>query len=66
MRDYRAFELGADGQITRQFNFWARDDEAAKEQAWHLASSKGLELWRQDRKVAEWRGQRPTWLKMNR
>jgi hypothetical protein len=25
-----------------------------------------MELWRRDRKVAEWRGQRPTWLKMNR
>jgi hypothetical protein len=66
MRDYRAFELGPDGQITSRFDFSARDDEAAKEQARQVASGEGLELWRQDRKVAEWRGQRPTWLKMNR
>jgi hypothetical protein len=66
MRDYRAFELGPDGQITGRFDFSARDDEAAKEQARQVASGEGLELWRQDRKVAEWRGQRPTWLKMNR
>jgi hypothetical protein len=31
-----------------------------------LASADGLELWRQDRKVAEWRGQRPSWLKVRR
>ena len=66
MRDYRAFELGPDGQITSRFDFSARDDEAAKKQARQVASGDGLELWRRDRKVAEWRGQRPTWLKMNR
>jgi len=66
MRDYRAFALGPNGQITSRFDFSARDDEAAKEQARQVAFGEGLELWRQDRKVAEWRGQRPTWLKINR
>jgi hypothetical protein len=66
MRDYRAFELGADGQINSRFDFYAPDDEAAKEQARQFASGEGLELWRQGRKLAEWRGQRPSWLKINR
>jgi hypothetical protein len=66
MQEYRAYELGPDGQITSQFEFSARDDEAAKAQARLVASGTGLELWRRNRKVAEWRGQRPTWLKMNR
>ena len=65
MRDYRAFGLGPDGQSPAG-SISARDDEAAKEHARQVASGEGLELWRQDRKVAEWRGQRPTWLKMNR
>jgi len=33
MRNYRAFELGPNGQITSRFDFPAQDDEAAKEQA---------------------------------
>jgi hypothetical protein len=66
MRNYRAFELGPNGQITSRFDFPARDDEAAKEQARRVASAAGLELWRQDRKVAEWCGQRPSWLKVRR
>jgi hypothetical protein len=66
MWDYRAFELGPDGNVTSRFDFWAQDDEAAKEQARQVASGEALELWRHDRKVAEWRGQRPSWLKINR
>lgn len=66
MQDYRALKLGPDGHITSRFDFWARDDEAAKEQARQVASGQDLELWRHDRKIAEWRGQRPTWLKIKR
>jgi hypothetical protein len=66
MQDYRAFELGPDGQITSRFDFSARDDEAAKEQARQVASGQDLELWLHDRKIAEWRGKRPTWLKIKR
>jgi hypothetical protein len=62
MRDYRAFELGPDGHVTSR----ARDDEAAKEQARQVASGQDLELWRHDRKVAEWRGRRPTWVEIKR
>jgi hypothetical protein len=61
MRDYRAFELGPDGQITSRFDFSARDDEAAKAQARKVASGDGLELWRHDRKVALKRTFFPDW-----
>jgi len=64
MRDYRVLELRPDGHVTSQFDLSARDDEVAKEQALKAASSRDLELWRNDRKIAEWRGQRPTWLKV--
>jgi hypothetical protein len=66
MRDYHVLELRPDGHITGRLDLSARDDETAKEQARQAASSPDLELWRQDRKIAEWRGQRPTWLKVKR
>jgi hypothetical protein len=56
MRDYRALELGPDGHSTSQFDFLAQDDEAAKEQARWVAPGEDVELWRHDRKVAQWRG----------
>jgi hypothetical protein len=66
MKDYRVLELRPDGHITSRFDLSARDDEAAKEQALKAASSQELELWRNDRKISEWRGQRPNWLKVRR
>jgi len=60
------FGLGPDGLVTSRFDFWAQDDEAAKEQGRQAASGEDLELWRDDRQVAEWRAQRPSWLKVNR
>jgi hypothetical protein len=66
MKHYRAFEHGTNGQIANRFDFYARDDEVAKEQARDAASGQDLELWRHDRKVAEWRGQRPGWMKIKR
>jgi hypothetical protein len=66
MRDYRVLELRPDGHVTSRFDLSARDDEAAKEQALEAASSQDLELWRNDRKISERRGQRPSWLKVRR
>jgi hypothetical protein len=43
MRDYRVIELRPDGHVTTKFDFSARDDEAAKEQALKAASSRDLE-----------------------
>ena len=66
MRDYRVLELRPDGHVKSKFDFSARDDEAAKVQAFQAASGQDLELWRNDRKISEWRGQRPSWLKVRR
>jgi hypothetical protein len=66
MRDYRVLELRPDGNVKSKFDFTARDDEAAKDQALQAASSKDLELWSNDRKISEWRGQRSSWLKVRR
>ncbi len=66
MRDYRVLELRPDGHVTSRFDLSARDDEVAKEQALKAASSRDLQLWRNARKIAEWRGQRPTWPKVRR
>ena len=66
MRDYRVLELRPDGHVTGRFDLSAGDDEAAKKQARQAASSPNLELWRHDRKIAEWRGQRPSWLNIRR
>lgn len=64
MRDYRVLELRPDGHVVGKFDFSARDDDAARKQALLAASSPYLELWRHDRKISEWRGQRPGWLKI--
>ena len=66
MRDYRVLELRPDGHVTSKFDFSAPDDEVAKERALEAASGQDLELWRNDRKISEWRGPRPTWLKVRR
>jgi hypothetical protein len=66
MRNYRVLELRPDGHVTSKFDFSARNDDAAKDQALQAASSKDLELWSNDRKISEWRGQRSSWLKVKR
>ena len=53
MQDYRAFVLGPDGHITNRYDFWAPDDEAAREQAKQLQHGHDLELWHHDRKIAD-------------
>lgn len=66
MQNYRVLELQPDGHVTSKFDFTARDDEAAKERVLEAASGQDVELWRNDRKISEWRGQRPSWLKVRR
>jgi hypothetical protein len=55
-----------DGHVTSKFDFSAPDDEVAQERALEAASGQDLELWRNDRKISEWRGPRPTWHKIRR
>ncbi len=64
--DYRVLELRPDGHVIGKFDFSARDDETAKVKALEAASSQDLELWREDKKISEWRGQRASWLKVKR
>ena len=64
MRNYRVLELRPDGHVTSKFDLSATDDESAKEQAFQAASGQDIELWRNDRKISERRGQRPSWLKV--
>jgi hypothetical protein len=66
MRNYRVLELRPDGRVTSKFDLSAPDDEAAKERARKVAACPDLELWRNDRKISEWRGPRPTWHKIRR
>jgi len=66
MRNYRVLELRPDGHVTNKFDFSARDDDAAKVQALEATFGQDMELWRNDRKISEWRGQRPSWLKVRR
>ena len=53
MRDYRAFVIGADGHIRDRFEFWAEDDDAAKEQARQLVDGHDVELWHQTERIAQ-------------
>lgn len=53
MRDYRAFVIGADGRIKESLEFWAEDDDAAKEQARQLVDGHDIELWHRTEKIAE-------------
>ena len=55
MRDYRAFIMGPDGHIKDRFEFWAEDDEKAKECAKQFVDGHDVELWHQAQKIAEFR-----------
>jgi len=66
MQDYSAFVVGPDGHVTNRYDFSVRDDDAAREQARQMAFGHDMELWHHDRKLAEWRGERPAWLKVKR
>ena len=53
MRDYRAYIMGLDGHVTGRHEFWAEDDEKAKEQAKQYVDGHDIELWHRDKKIAE-------------
>jgi hypothetical protein len=53
MRDYRAFIVAPDGHIKDRFEFWAEDDERAKEHAKQFVDGHDVELWHQAEKIAE-------------
>ncbi|MET4423227.1 hypothetical protein ABIB87_008719 [Bradyrhizobium sp. JR18.2] len=53
MRDYRAYVMGPDGHIEDRIEFWSKDDETAKKHAEQYADGHDIELWHQDRKIAE-------------
>lgn len=55
MQDYRVFVRGLDGHVIDRFEFWCRNDDEAKEKAKQLLDGQDIELWHQDRKIAEFK-----------
>ena len=55
MRDYRAYIVGPDGHIKDRIEFWSEDDEKAKEHAEQYVHGRNIELWRRDKKIAEFK-----------
>jgi hypothetical protein len=53
MRDYRAYIMGPDGHIKDRIEFWSKDDETAKKQAEQCVDGHDIELWHQDKKIAD-------------
>jgi hypothetical protein len=57
MKDYRVYVLGSDGHIVERVEFFASDDEAAKERAKQIVNGRDIELWHRDHKIAEFKSQ---------
>ena len=55
MQDYRVFVIGPDGHVIDPFEFWCRYDDEAKEKAKQLLDGQDIELWHQERKIAEFK-----------
>jgi len=53
MRDYRAYIMGPDGHVKDRIEFWSKDDETAKKHAEQYVGGHDIELWHQDKKIAE-------------
>ena len=53
MRDYRAYVIGFDGHIKDRIEFWSKDDETAKKHAEQCVDGHDIELWHQDKKIAD-------------
>jgi hypothetical protein len=49
------FVIGSDGHVIDRFEFWCRNDEEAEEKAKQLMDSHDIELWHQDRKIADFK-----------
>lgn len=57
MQEYRAFIMGLDGRIELRIDLMCEDETEAKKRAKVLAEGYDVELWHQDRKVAEFRSE---------
>jgi hypothetical protein len=53
MRHYRAFRIDLDGHVSGCINLVCGDDEEARRQAASLVLTHRIELWRLDRRIAE-------------
>ena len=53
MGDYRAYIIGPDGHIKDRIEFWSKDDETAKKRVEQYVDGHDIELWHQDKKIAE-------------
>jgi hypothetical protein len=51
MVEYRAYFLTPDGHITKAFDLFCENDEAAKERAKQFVNGHDVELWQLGRKV---------------
>jgi len=58
MQAYRAYIVCLDGRTLGRSEFFCADDEAATERAKQLVDGNDVELWRDDRKIAELKGLR--------
>lgn len=57
MQQYRAYIMGLDGHIELQLVLMCKDEAEAKKRARHLADGRDVELWYQDRKIAEFKSE---------
>ncbi|MCP1763630.1 hypothetical protein ABIF64_008532 [Bradyrhizobium japonicum] len=57
MQQYRAYIMGLDGHIELQLVLMCKDEAEAKKRARHLADGCDVELWYQDRKIAEFKSE---------
>jgi hypothetical protein len=55
MQEYRAYAISSDGQIKQRIDLFRANDEAATERAKVLVDGHDVELWRLERKVAEFK-----------
>ncbi|WP_167561246.1 hypothetical protein [Bradyrhizobium sp. AS23.2] len=57
MQEYRAHIMGLDGHIELRIQLICKDETEAKKRAKVLADGYDVELWNQDRKVAEFKSE---------
>ncbi|TYL89189.1 hypothetical protein FXB40_36805 [Bradyrhizobium rifense] len=53
IRHYRAFQIDLDGNVFGCINLVCSDDEEAKREAASLVLTHRIELWRLDRRIAQ-------------
>ena len=55
MLHYRAYIMGPDGHIKDRIEFSSKDDETAKKHAEQYVDGHDIELWHQDKEIAEFK-----------